>query len=274
MNQQPDPKALAQRRFATPEHCVGLIELAERYSTDPPDVVRTLLNAARPRATEAGRICELGFGSGWLLQEMAREFPEARLYGLDMSTGMAARAQRLWGNRVAVLVGDMERLPFDEASLDVVVTCWTLYFMRDLDEALDEIKRRLRPGGRLVAAANAPDHMVEYDQLAAAALRSALDRPPEPDIGARFDLDSGQPYMRRHFQDVEVQRWRGWMTLPDVASLLQFWDAWRQESLAGPDGDLVRAEFERLAGEWLQRDGRIRISRHGGALVGTKASPA
>lgn len=121
--QHPDRKAFAQRRFATPDVGVGLIELAERYATDAPEVVRTLLETVGPRRSKADRVCELGFGSGWLLEEMARELPEARLYGLDMSTGMALRAQGLCGDRAAVLVGDIERLPFREGSLDVVVTC-------------------------------------------------------------------------------------------------------------------------------------------------------
>jgi SAM-dependent methyltransferase len=201
---------------------------------------------------------------------MTRRFPESRLYGLDISMGMAQRAQRLYGDRAAVLVGDMERLPFRETSLDVIVTCWTLYFMPDIDGTLEEIKRCLKAGGRLVVGASAPDHMAEYDEVATAALHSTLGRRPEPNVGARFDLDSGEPYMRRHFQNVGVRHWRGWLILPEVRPLLQVWDAWRTDSLAGPDGDLVRAEFERLGREWLQRDGEIRISRHGGAFIGTK----
>lgn len=123
-----------------------------------------------------------------------------------------------------------------------------------------------------MAATNAPGHMAEYDQLAAAALRSALGRPPDPDVSTRFDLATGEPYMRRHFQHVEVRRWRGWLVLPDVGTLLQLWDAWRPDSLTESDGDLVRAEFERLARDWLRRDGEIRISRHSGAFVGLKGA--
>ena len=65
--------------------------------------------------------------------------------------------------------------------------------MRDIGGALEEIKRCLQPGGRLVAATDAPGHMAEYDRLAAKALRSALGREPEADVTGRFDLDSGKP---------------------------------------------------------------------------------
>jgi SAM-dependent methyltransferase len=164
----------------------------------------------------------------------------------------------------------MERLPLQEGALDVVMTCWTLYFMRDIDQALAEIKRCLRPGGRLVAVTDAPDNMAEYWQLAGQALRSALGREPDALATRRFDLDTGEPYVRRHFRDVEVRHWRGWLVLPEIAPLLRLWDAWRPDWLSQPEGDRVRAEFERLGHDWLRRDGEIRISKHGGAFVATK----
>jgi SAM-dependent methyltransferase len=270
MERQPDPKAVAQRRFATADSCVGLIEIGERYATDAPEILRTLLDSVRPQRGEGQRICEFGFGSGWLLEEMARVLHEGRLFGLDLSPGMASYVQKLLGDRVAVTVGDMERLPFQDGAFDVVVTCWTLYFVRDIDQALEEIRRCLKPGGRLIAATNAPGHMAEYDEMAEKALRSAVGREPDPEITTRFDLDTGERYMRRHFRDVEVLHWRGWLVLPEIEPLLRLWDAWRPDWLNQPERDRVRTEFERLARDWLRRDGEIRIARHGGAFVGTK----
>jgi len=123
-----------------------------------------------------------------------------------------------------------------------------------------------------VAVTNAPDHMAEYEEVATKALRSALGREPEPDIAVRFDLDTGEPYVRRHFKDVEAREWRGWMVLPEIEPLLFLWDSWRPESLAKAEAGLARAELERLAEEWLRRDGEIRISRHGCAFVATKGA--
>jgi ubiquinone/menaquinone biosynthesis C-methylase UbiE len=270
MPEAEDPKALAERRFATPDGCIRMIEIAERYVTDAAETVRTLLDAVRLPSAEGGRICELGFGSGWLLEEMARAFPERRLFGLDMSPGMVSHVQECLGDRVSVLTGDIENLPFRDGAFDVIITCWTLYFMRDIDGALREIKRCLRRGGRLVAVTNAPDHMAEYEELAAKALRSAVGRAPDPDVAARFDLITGEPYMRRHFGGAQVLEWRGWMILPEIEPLLFLWDSWRPDSLTAEEAAPARAEFERLGQEWLLRQGEIRISRHGGAFVATK----
>lgn len=265
-----DLRALAQRNFRTPNSCVGALDIIERYASDPPAVIGTLLEAVRPEQPD-GRICELGFGTGWLLEAMNSAFPDARLYGLDMSPGMTAHARETLGPGVGLVRGDMEQLPVGEHRFDVAVTCWTLYFMRDIDGALSEIKRMLRPGGRLVVAANAPDHMLELDELSLTARRAVLDD-EEPDIGPRFDLESGLPYMRRHFQQVEVNEWEGRMVLPDAAPLVRLWELQYAPDLAGEARERVRAEFVRRADAWAARDGEIRITRHGGAFVGYKES--
>jgi ubiquinone/menaquinone biosynthesis C-methylase UbiE len=98
MEPQADPKAAAQRRFATADSCVDLIEIGRRYATDAPELVRTLLDAVRPGRAEGHRVCELGFGSGRLLEEMVNEGGKGQLFGLDLSPPMAAHVQSLVGD--------------------------------------------------------------------------------------------------------------------------------------------------------------------------------
>lgn len=261
-----DPRHVAEERFTASEQAADLIDLNCRYATDPPLIGRGLVEAVRPPSPN-GSICELGFGTGWLLEEMVGRYPQAQVCGLDMSPGMTRRAQELYGQRVDVVRGDMEWLPFRDETFDVIVTCWTLYFMRDIDAAIAGMKRCLRPGGRLVAATNAPEHLAEYDEIRAEAFRAALGREAEVDNSVRFDLESGEPYMRRHFRNVERPEWRGEMALPAAEHVVQMWEGWRPRSLPALEVELVRAEILRLASERLARDGAIVIRRHSGAFV-------
>ncbi|MEX2159068.1 MAG: class I SAM-dependent methyltransferase, partial [Dehalococcoidia bacterium] len=160
-----DPKTAAQERFAQGNWNSTGMDLVERCATDPPFVVRGLIDAIRERASTGSRVCELGFGPGWLLEALLEEPFDSALYGLDLSPGMAQHAHEQYGDRVRVLLGDMEQLPFPDATFDVIVTCWTLYFMNDIDRALAEMKRCLTPRGRLIAAASAPDHEAECGEL-------------------------------------------------------------------------------------------------------------
>lgn len=261
-----DPKQAAIRKFGTarPESALDVIE---RFATDVEAAVETLLSAVGEALPSGGRVCELGFGSGWLLRDMAARFPFGSVVGLDLSAPFVERAQRELGRRVAVVRGDMDALPFRDGALDVAITCWTLYFMRDIDATLREMRRCVRPGGRVIAATVAPDHMHELQALIDDAVRDALGREPEPDIGARFDLASGAAYMQRNFERVELREWRGEMVLPAVETALLLWPNYGpQLEDPGEDG-AARAAFERAVRRIIARDCALRITRHDGAFV-------
>ncbi|MEX0785066.1 MAG: class I SAM-dependent methyltransferase [Dehalococcoidia bacterium] len=262
-----DIKAVARERFAEAE--AANTDIIGQRATDVPLVVRGLLEAIDERAPAGARVIELGFGSGWLLEELASQARDRQLAALDMSPGFARAAHGRYGDRVRVLLGDMERLPFRDGALDVAVTCWTLYFMRDIDATLEEIKRCLAPGGRLVAATSAREHEAEANQLVADAVRHALGRnvsDEELDVGRRFDLESGEALARRHFANVEIRRWQGQMVL-SVAEVASMWKKWEPALLSKIEQDTARAAFLRLLQERFGSDGSLTIRRREGAFV-------
>ncbi len=263
-----DPKLAAQERFANKDWGDQGLSLVERCATDPPIVVAGLVDAVRERVKPGSRVIELGFGAGWLLEELKKELPDGQLYGLDMSPGFAGRAYKEHGDRVRLLMGDMERLPFRNGVFDVVATCWTLYFMRDIDVALAEIKRCLKPGGRLVAATNAPDHEAECGELVSQAIRAALGREdPDHDIAYRFDLETGGAHVRRHFPKVDLKEWPGEMVISDANDVEALWPKWEPAMMEKHEQQAVRVEFLRLARAQLARDGALRVRRRNGAFI-------
>jgi len=266
MRRMNDPREAAREKFAGPKQWSGF-DLLARCATDPPLAIATLLNAVKHYRADA-RICELGFGEGWLLEEISRAYPEARLYGLDQSASRVRIAREALGDRAQLLRGDMEALPFADASLDVMVTCWTLYFMADIDAALAGMKRCLRTGGCFVAATVAPDHMVEHEEMLREALRAALGREPAPDIGLRFDTQTGDAYMRRAFGHTELREWNGELVLPDIDTALELFAAYPPDGLSNNETLAVRDAYRRIA-ETRLRDGPIRVRRHDGAFVAT-----
>jgi ubiquinone/menaquinone biosynthesis C-methylase UbiE len=263
-----DPKTVAQQRFARPDWNDRGMDLVTRCATDPPLVVQGLLDAIDERAAADARVAELGFGSGWLLEELASQANNRTIVGLDLSPGFARQARALYGDRVDIFIGDMDRLPFDDQTFDVVATCWTLYFMRDIDATLVEIKRCLKPGGRLVAATNAPDHEAECGELVAEAIRVALGRDdPEHDVGRRFDLETGEAYVTRHFPNVRVEHWNGEMVLTDIEDVQYLWPKWEPAMLPKHEQLAIRDAFIHLSRECFERDGELRIRRRNGAFI-------
>jgi len=105
----------------------------------------------RVAGAATGRVLELGIGPALNLPFYG---PEVRsVIGIDPSPALLsmAGARRLdVPFPVDLLEGSAEALPLDDASMDTVVTTWTLCSVPDPIRALQEAVRVLRPGGRLL----------------------------------------------------------------------------------------------------------------------------
>ena len=97
------------------------------------------------------RALDIGTGTGPAALLVAREFPQARVRGIDISEGMIDHAKRRVGldpeGRVAFRVADAAALPWQEDSFDLVT-------MLNMPPFFSEIARVLRPAGHAVIAAS------------------------------------------------------------------------------------------------------------------------
>jgi SAM-dependent methyltransferase len=102
--------------------------------------------AARPDAT----VLEIGCGTGEFTRPLARCTP-ARLVGVEVAPAVVAEARREAPANVRLVAGDIEHLPFADASVDAVIGNAVLHHLR-LDLTIPELLRVLRPAGRLCFA--------------------------------------------------------------------------------------------------------------------------
>jgi SAM-dependent methyltransferase len=94
------------------------------------------------------RVLEVGVGLGADHQRFAQA--GARLCGIDLTERAVAHTQRrlaLLGLESALSVGDAEKLPFADASFDVVYSWGVIHHSPDTARAVAEMHRVLRPGG-------------------------------------------------------------------------------------------------------------------------------
>lgn len=128
----------------------------------------TRLRAAACAGLE-GEVVEVGFGSG----RNVPHYPSAvtRVRAVDpATTGRKLAAGRVAASPVPVeYVGlDGESLPIDDGSVDHVLTTWTMCTIPDVERALAEVRRVLRPGGVL--------HFVEHGRAPHESVRRWQDR--------------------------------------------------------------------------------------------------
>jgi ubiquinone/menaquinone biosynthesis C-methylase UbiE len=127
------------------------------------------LAAYRGRVVPAaeGRVLEIGIGSGLNLPFYPRTVEH--VIGLDPSPkllAMARRAAQPASTRAELVEGSAEAIPLESASVDTVVMTWTMCSIPDAPRALGEMRRVLKPGGRLlfVEHGRAPDPNVVWWQ--------------------------------------------------------------------------------------------------------------
>lgn len=138
-------------------------ELARRYIKDLPFLSREYCEAALKHrygmypfipefadfnAWKGKRVLEVGCGQGADLSQFA--LGGAHAFGCDATTKHCLISRQFvetMGARTSVVRADGRRLPYADSSFDLVYSCGVLLLLEDLDTAVAEIHRILKPGG-------------------------------------------------------------------------------------------------------------------------------
>lgn len=96
------------------------------------------------------RILDVGCGIGELCHSMSRQDPLAKIIGIDPSMNMIKRAEEKYaGQNIQYICGHPARLPIDH-QFDLVVSTNAFPYMPDKRGTLSDIKKLLKPNGRLL----------------------------------------------------------------------------------------------------------------------------
>jgi SAM-dependent methyltransferase len=181
---------------------------AYRYGRGPdaPSLAFDAVAEVAPR-----RVLEVGSGPGELAVRIREELG-AEVVAIDSSERMVELARE---RGVDARVGDVQELPFADGEFDCAVAAWMLYHVPDVDRAVGELVRVLKPGGRLVAVTNGVDHLYELRELIGM----------EPLIETPFDGTNGPPLLRRHLAHVEERDASGTIEFPDRDAVAAYVEA-------------------------------------------------
>ena len=154
-------------------------------------------------------VLEVGCGTG-VMAERINALSGVTLVAIDYSE----RFVELTAARgVDARQADICYLPFEDDSFDVVYAGWMLHHVRDLDRALAEIRRVLRPGGTFVAVTNGDDSLADLRREAGA-------RP----VVTGFSSENGEFTLARRFSDVRRQDLETRAVFADHASAQAYLD--------------------------------------------------
>ncbi len=127
------------------------------------EIGRRMLSRLDYVRLQAGTVLDAGAGTGEACDDLLRRYPRARVIALDFALPMLRRAGRRGRilRRPHCLCADVERLPLAGACVDLIHSNATLQWCNDLEGALREFRRVLRPGGLLMFSTFGPETLWE-----------------------------------------------------------------------------------------------------------------
>ena len=234
-----DDIELIRRDYSDPDRLEERFRAWREYHD--PDLLAIIHDAVAEGAHD--QVLEVGCGDGRFSEQLRDEL-RARVVAFDFSPGMAALAAM---RGLDVQIGDIQVMPWPDHQFDVVVANWMLYHVPDLDRGLQEIRRVLRPGGRLIASTMGRRHMRELWDMV-----SDGDSAPQ----LEFSSENGAAVLERHFERVEVRPMFGHATFPD-----------REAALRHIRSTLTRAH---LAERLPRFEGPLRVTTTNSMFVATR----
>ena len=121
----------------------------------PFKILRILAIRRLKKMDPRGLLADIGCGPGYFTGDMARALPDVTITAVDIADEMLVRARRNLSSpdiadRINYQQGDIHALPFEDNSLDFVVSTFSLHHWAEPPRAFREIHRVLKPQGQFL----------------------------------------------------------------------------------------------------------------------------
>lgn len=187
------------------------IHFHEKYSTNQQPFGEWIVKQYHLRPGD--RVLELGCGNGamWAYADIP---DHCHVTLTDLSPGMleTARKNAVHPNMDYAICNAMS-IPYQDQTFDVVIANMMLYHVPDIDIALKEIRRVLKPSGRFFAATAGEHGVIE-------AIHQMLHLPCSTNL--RFTLQNGTPQLNPYFSKIRISIREDGLEITDINDLITY----------------------------------------------------
>ncbi len=170
-------------------------------------------------------ILELGCGDANLWEKNKDRIPKDLDITLsDFSKGMLSDAKINLGKKsenFKFQIIDAEDIPYDQGSFDVVIANHMLYHVGNIEKALSEIHRVLKPGGYFYASTVGQNHMMEIRDIMSMFKSETMDI-KSSEITSRFKLENGIEKLEKWFDNIEMKRYEDNLIVTEAVPIIDY----------------------------------------------------
>ena len=274
MQSQQEYDAL-RRQYETDDNLRTRQETHDKYTIPNRNYVDWVLKCVQWRGDE--HVLDVGSGPGLYYDGLRDLIPEGRYVGIDLIPGMLR-------NHPAGLdklsIANALRLPFADASFDVVMANHMLYHVQDVEAAIQEIQRVMKPDGLIVIATNSVGTMPELQVLMRRAIVLLTRRGPTqvrvPSLPSdHFALENGTRILSRYFFAVVRHDLPSALVFPEVEPAINYLESTRDLREAQLPEDVVWEDvmmiMRQQINQLIKHLGELMITKQAGVLIASNS---
>lgn len=273
MSRRTDQEYLRNNQYVNAGNLNARIDLHRRFSTNPEDWFRWVFD----RLDISGNVnaLELGCGPGLLWKHnLDRLSPEQHLILSDFSQGMLQEA-RLNTHASALPLTltqiDAQAIPFPSAFFHLIIANHMLYHVPQRMQAFSEIYRVLKPGGKLAAATNGKNHMVEFRQMLSHIDPSLYEQSYHAFGVNEFTVENGTSQLSPWFETINIIPFYDSLEVTEAEPVIKYILSMN----AGPQIALNKSQIEalkRYLDQKISEEGSFHITKSTALFVAYKHS--
>ncbi|MCA0456784.1 MAG: class I SAM-dependent methyltransferase [Chloroflexi bacterium] len=266
-----DPQAVG-RMYETDESLRIRQETHELYSQPKLDFTAWAVDSVKLRGDE--RILDIGSGPGRYYTALHDRFPNIDYHACDLHGSMV----KSHPYKNTLVLADAQRLPYANASFDVVMANHMLFHVPDVMRALRELRRVVKPNGFVMATTNSIHTMPEFQALMRRAI-TLLSPPGTANVRVPgqhtdpFTLESGTRLFARHFEAVVRYDLPRSLVFPSAEPALAYLNSTRSvreaELPQGVSWDEMMMIVREQIGRLIDHFGELSVNTLSGLLVAT-----
>jgi ubiquinone/menaquinone biosynthesis C-methylase UbiE len=254
-------------QYKTSENLDIRINIHQKYSTNKEDWHLWLFNQY---SIEPGsRILELGCGNGAFWVKNKQRVPDSWEITLsDFSEGMLADAKSSLQDMPNFHFQqiNIENIPYDTDSFDVVIANHMLYHVPDPGKGIAEVRRVLKDGGLFYSSTIGTSHLKEFGMLLQE-FDDSIDFASAYDHAKAFGLENGEKQLHEYFKNIDMKIFPGDLKITDLHAVLDYLRSTHTEAKEKLIGEKAEAFEQFLQDKMDEGGGHIMITKSTGLFV-------